>query len=45
MRKTRETFTYIQHQYYISLFLLGEFCGNYDNMNEVREAEYNLLYN
>lgn len=45
MRRIRPTFTYVEHEYYISLFLLGEFCGNFDNMAEIYEEELRLLYN
>jgi hypothetical protein len=43
MPKIRELFTIKRHRYYISLYFLGEFKGNYDNDQEVEEAEREIL--
>ena len=42
-RVHREVFTIVRKPYYITLFLLGEFIGNYDNDREVEEAKKEIL--
>lgn len=39
----KDIFTTKQHRYYISLYLLGEFIGNFDNWREVEEEKQSIL--
>lgn len=39
-RKYYDIFTTVQHRDYISLFLLGEFIGKFDNWREVEEEKH-----
>jgi len=39
----KDIFTTKRNRYYISLFFLGEFVGNYDNDAEIEEAKHEVL--
>jgi hypothetical protein len=40
---TKDIFSIKRNRYYITLFFLGVFAGNYDNDQEVEEAKHNIL--
>lgn len=42
-RTITELFTVERKQYYITLFFLGEFAGNYDNDDEVEAAKREII--
>lgn len=42
-RKHYDVFTTEQHQYYITLYFLGQFVGNYDDDKEIEEAKLEVL--
>ena len=39
----KDIFTTKQHRDYISLYLLGEFIGNFDSWKEVEEEKRSIL--
>lgn len=42
-RKYSNVFTTEQHQYYITLYFLGRFVGNFDDDKEIEEAKLEVL--
>lgn len=42
-RTITRLFTTEDHPYYITLYFLGNFVGNYDNWEEIREAKKEIL--
>jgi len=38
-RTYTDLFTIARHPYYITLYFLGEFIGNFDNDSEIKEAK------
>lgn len=42
-RKYNNIFTTVNHKYYIALFFLGEFIGNFDSWNEIENAKREVL--
>lgn len=43
MLKQKELFITVRNRYYITLYFLGEFYGNYDNYDEVEQAKKEIL--
>lgn len=41
--KNKGLFTTVKDKYYITLYFLGSFAGNYDNDREIEVAKHEIL--